>query len=95
VPTYDYVCTVCGHRAEVVHPLHGHGPSACSRCGAAMKKAFAAPAVHFKGSGWARKERAGRSAGKARSSTAPGDAPAAGETGAGSAGDARPAGDGH
>lgn len=60
MPTYDYVCTVCGHEMEVFHSIHGHGPAACPRCGGAMKKAFAAPAVVFKGSGWARKERHGR-----------------------------------
>ncbi len=60
MPTYDYVCTVCGHQMEVVHSIHGHGPAACPRCGGAMKKAFSAPAVVFKGSGWARKERHGR-----------------------------------
>jgi putative FmdB family regulatory protein len=57
VPTYDYVCSACGHRLEVMHGVHGHGPAACPRCGGPMRKAFAAPAVHFKGTGWAKKER--------------------------------------
>jgi len=59
VPTYDYVCSSCGHQMEVTHSIHGHGPSHCPRCGAPMRKAISAPAVHFKGSGWARKERSG------------------------------------
>ncbi len=58
MPTYDYVCTKCGHEMEVFHPVHGHGPSACPQCGGQMRKAFAPPAVVFKGTGWARKERA-------------------------------------
>ncbi len=59
MPTYDYVCSSCGHRMEVVHSVHGHGPAACPNCGGAMRKAFAPPAVVFKGTGWARKERSG------------------------------------
>jgi len=61
MPTYDYVCADCGLEIEVVHAIHGHGPSACSSCGGPMKKAIVASAVHFKGSGWARKERTGSS----------------------------------
>ncbi len=57
MPLYDYVCTKCGHEMEVMHSVHGHGPSACPKCGSPMKKTFAPPAVHFKGTGWARKER--------------------------------------
>jgi predicted nucleic acid-binding Zn ribbon protein len=45
-----------------------------------MRKSFAAPAVHFKGSGWARKEKASsRSSGKARGPAAPGEAASAKE----------------
>ena len=62
MPTYDYVCTSCGHEMEVMHSVHGHGPAACPVCGSPMRKAISAPAFHFKGSGWARKERpSGRS----------------------------------
>ena len=61
MPIYDYVCTSCGHEVEIVHSVHGHGPSACPQCGGHMRKAIVAAAVHFKGSGWARKDRgAGR-----------------------------------
>ena len=57
MPTYDYVCSACSHEMEVVHGVHGHGPSACPVCGGPMRKTFAAPTIHFKGSGWAKKER--------------------------------------
>jgi predicted nucleic acid-binding Zn ribbon protein len=43
---------------EIMHALHGHVPDACPLCGAPMKKTFGVPTVHFKGTGWARKERA-------------------------------------
>jgi len=57
VPIHDYVCESCGHVMEVVHGLHAEGPRECPVCGGPMAKAFAAPAVHFKGSGWAKKDR--------------------------------------
>jgi putative FmdB family regulatory protein len=87
VPTYDYVCTACGQEVEVVHSLHGHGPSACSVCGGAMKRSFAPPTVHFKGSGWARKEKPGRSpaGGKPRTEAGAGETAGAGEPRTGAA----------
>lgn len=57
MPMYDYLCTVCGHRMEVIHGVHGTGPSSCPVCGSPMRKAFVLPAIHFKGSGWAKKDR--------------------------------------
>ena len=63
MPTYDYVCVSCGHQVEVMHSVHADGPSVCAVCGGPMKKAIGVPAVHYKGSGWARKEKS--SAGKA------------------------------
>lgn len=65
MPTYDYLCTVCGHREETVHGIHGQGPTACPVCGGPMRKAVAAPAVHYKGSGWAKKDRSAASANRA------------------------------
>jgi putative FmdB family regulatory protein len=61
VPIYDYICAACGYQVEVIHSVHGEGPAACPKCGGQMKKALVAPAVHFKGSGWARKESGGAS----------------------------------
>jgi putative FmdB family regulatory protein len=58
VPLYDYVCAACGRRFEVIHGVHADPPTACPLCGSGpVRKAIAAPAVHFKGSGWAKKER--------------------------------------
>jgi len=57
VPIYDYVCETCGHVIEVVHRIDADGPGECPQCGGPMSKAFSAPAVHFKGSGWAKKDR--------------------------------------
>jgi putative FmdB family regulatory protein len=58
MPTYDYTCAACGHRFEIVHGVHGHGPEACPSCGGGpVRKAFAPPTVVFKGSGWAKVDR--------------------------------------
>lgn len=58
MPLYDYDCAACGRRIEVVHGVHAPGPAHCPNCGGGpLKKAFAPPAIHFKGSGWAKKER--------------------------------------
>jgi putative FmdB family regulatory protein len=56
VPIYDYVCESCGHVVEVIHGISAPGPAACERCGGPMKRALSAPAIVFKGSGWAKKD---------------------------------------
>ena len=65
MPIYDYACTRCGRVVEVVHGVNGQGPTACETCGGPMKKLLSSPAVHFKGSGWAKKDRGASSATKA------------------------------
>jgi putative FmdB family regulatory protein len=71
VPLYDYDCAACGRRFEVIHGVHADGPTTCPLCGSGpVRKAFAAPAVHFKGSGWAKKER--RAGTRARTGSEPG-----------------------
>jgi len=58
VPLYDYVCAACGRSFEVIHGVHGDPPTSCPLCGEGpVRKAITAPAVHYKGSGWAKKER--------------------------------------
>ena len=58
MPLYDYVCAACRHRFEVIHGVHGPGPATCPNCGKGpVRKAITAAAIHYKGSGWAKKER--------------------------------------
>lgn len=59
MPIYDYICSACNHRLEVIHGVSEAGPRYCPVCGAdgTMKKAIVPPAIHFKGSGWAKKDR--------------------------------------
>lgn len=56
MPVYDYRCADCGREVEVTHGIHDAGPSACESCGGPMRKALSTPAIHFKGSGWAKKD---------------------------------------
>ncbi len=61
MPIYEYVCAACGHQLEVIHGVNEPGPGVCPNCGVEgeLRKAFAPPAIVFKGSGWAKKDRAG------------------------------------
>ena len=74
MPIYDYVCSACGHRFEVVHGLHENGPSACPACGGAVSRAFAPPTIVFRGSGWARTDRRAASSPRKRAAARPDDA---------------------
>lgn len=64
MPVYDYLCSACDHRADILHGINDPGPRFCPSCGAegTMRKQFAAPAIHFKGTGWAKKDRGGAGA---------------------------------
>jgi putative FmdB family regulatory protein len=70
VPIYDYVCASCRHRLEVIHRIDDAGPRFCPNCGAegTLHKALTSPAIHFKGSGWAKKDRSATSGSRAKSS---------------------------
>ena len=78
MPAYDYDCAACGRRFEVIHGVHADRPTSCPSCGKGpIRKAISAPAVHYRGSGWAKKER--RTSAASGATKAAGDAPAAGE----------------
>ena len=51
MPIYEYVCTKCGRKTEVIQRM-GDKPPHCPNCGGKVKKAISAPAIQFKGSGW-------------------------------------------
>jgi putative FmdB family regulatory protein len=68
MPLYDYVCAN-GHIVEVMHGVNDSGPAKCERCGAEMRKLLSTPAIVFKGSGWAKKDRSSRPAAKEKPAT--------------------------
>jgi len=65
MPLYDYRCAACGRVIEVMHGIDAAGPQSCEACGGAMKKVLSPPAIHFKGSGWAKKDASAATAKKA------------------------------
>lgn len=52
MPLYEYQCTQCEERVEVIQRLSDPPYSHCPKCSGEMKKLFSAPAIQFKGSGW-------------------------------------------
>ena len=90
MPVYEYRCAACDHLAEVIHGINDPGPRFCESCGSegTMRKGFGMPAVLYKGSGWARKDRPSRSpSSSGRSDRSSSD----GSQGDGSHGDGSPA----
>jgi putative FmdB family regulatory protein len=90
MPIYEYACTACDHRTDILHGINDPGPNFCPSCGreGTMRKLFAPPTIHYKGSGWAKKDRGGAGAStRAAGSSKPSADKAAGE-GAGSGGGA-------
>jgi putative FmdB family regulatory protein len=91
MPIYEYACKACGHRVEVLHGIHASGPATCDVCGGPMTKLVSAPAIVFKGSGWAKKDARDRSSARATASdgkpaepSRPGEQVAAGSQSVGS-----------
>lgn len=53
MPIYDYQCTSCGHKAEVMRKISAPSTEACPECGAeAFSKQLSAPSFQLSGSGW-------------------------------------------
>ncbi|MDO9394159.1 MAG: zinc ribbon domain-containing protein [Methylotenera sp.] len=53
MPIYDYQCTSCGHKAEVMRKISAASTEACPQCGAeAFSKQLSAPSFQLSGSGW-------------------------------------------
>jgi putative FmdB family regulatory protein len=70
MPAYDYDCAACGRRFEVIHGVHADPPTSCPLCGKGpIRKAISAAAVHYKGSGWAKKERRASASSTSKAST--------------------------
>jgi|SRR6185436_11054230 len=61
MPIYEYQCTECGERAEIIQNFSDPPHTICSNCGGAMKKLFSAPAIQFKGSGFYKTDYASKS----------------------------------
>jgi putative FmdB family regulatory protein len=52
VPIYEYRCTKCGHRFEVIQKVNDAHISKCEKCKGKAERLISSPAIQFKGSGW-------------------------------------------
>ncbi len=52
MPIYEYACTKCGKKTEIIQRMGDAPPAHCPHCGGKVKKVISAPAIQFKGSGW-------------------------------------------
>ncbi|HEY6139488.1 MAG TPA: FmdB family zinc ribbon protein [Thermoanaerobaculia bacterium] len=62
MPLYEYQCTNCGERVEILQRVSDPPYEHCPKCGAEMKKLLSAPAIQFKGSGFYKTDYASKSA---------------------------------
>ena len=56
MPTYQYACTDCGDRTEVVQKFTDDPLSVCATCGGKLRKVFSPVGIVFKGSGFYRND---------------------------------------
>jgi putative FmdB family regulatory protein len=52
MPLYEYLCTACGERTEVLRGFNQPPLTECPQCGGLLTKLASAPAIQFKGSGF-------------------------------------------
>ena len=52
MPTYEYVCTACAERLEVVQSFTDAALTECPVCAGRLRKVFSPVGVVFKGSGF-------------------------------------------
>lgn len=70
MPIYEYACSACDHRTDILLGINDPGPHFCPSCGkpGTMRKLFAPPTIHYRGTGWAKKDRGGSSRRSSKSS---------------------------
>ena len=52
MPLYEYQCTKCGERSEILQRVSDPPYTHCPKCGGEVKKLISSPAIQFKGSGF-------------------------------------------
>jgi putative FmdB family regulatory protein len=62
MPTYEYACTECGDRTEVVQSISDAPLTTCTVCGGRLRKVFSPVGIVFKGSGFYRTDSRGKPA---------------------------------
>ena len=67
MPIYEYQCTQCSERHEIIQKFSDAPMAHCPSCGGGMKKLFSSPAIQFKGSGFYKTDYPSASSGKPES----------------------------
>ena len=57
MPLYDYKCATCDIKVELIRAINATDKPLCDLCGSVMLQVYSAPAIQFKGTGWAGKEK--------------------------------------
>lgn len=52
MPLYEYRCTDCENKVEVIQRFSDPDLSDCTECGGTLERLLSAPSIRFKGSGW-------------------------------------------
>lgn len=78
MPTYQYACTVCGHKLEVVQSFSDSPLTECPECQGNLRKVFSSVGIVFKGSGFYRTDSRSGSSSDTGSTTAKSDSGASG-----------------
>jgi putative FmdB family regulatory protein len=73
MPLYEYQCSQCEERVEIIQKISDPPYAHCPKCGGEMKKLFSAPAIQFKGTGWYKTDYASKPAPSAAKSESSGE----------------------
>jgi putative FmdB family regulatory protein len=84
MPTYQYLCTDCGHEFEVVQSFSDEAISSCEKCQGSVRKVYNSVGIVFKGSGFYKTDSRSSSAAKSEptgsSTTSPSSTPSTSST---------------
>ena len=68
MPLYEYQCSACKERMEILQRISDPPYTHCPKCGGEMKKLISSPAIQFKGSGFYKTDYASTSTAKSTTS---------------------------
>ena len=52
MPLYEYECSACKHRFELLQKFSDKPAKICVRCGGPVIRLLSSPSIQFKGTGW-------------------------------------------
>ena len=70
LPLYEYECSSCHHRFEVLQKFSDKPARTCVRCGGPVAKLISRSSIQFKGTGWSVSDYAGKGTHSAERQTA-------------------------